>query len=81
MNAKEFHDKHGPKVVRQMRDKIGLSLQYWYHMKNGVCGVSAQKAVELAKASDEVAPGQGMKVIDLLGLRDLPSYLVGTGKE
>lgn len=81
MNAKEFHDAQGPKVVRQMRDKIGLCLQSWYHIKNGVHGVSVNKAIELAKASEEVAPGEGMKIVDLLGLRDLPAYLVGSGKD
>lgn len=81
MNAQEFHAKHGRKAVDKVREQLNMSLDYWYHIKNGVCGVSPEKAVKLAETSDEVAPGDGMKIIDLLGLRDIPSRLVGTGKE
>ena len=81
MNAKEFHDKHGRKIVDQVREKIGMSLCYWYNIKNGQVGVSSEKALTMAIASDEVTAGDGMQVVDLLRLRDLPARIVGTGKE
>ena len=81
MNAKEFHAKHGRKTVDQLREKLNISLDYWYHIKNNVCGVSTEKAVQLALASDEITAGDGMQVVDLLRIRDLPAHIVGTGKE
>jgi hypothetical protein len=31
--------------------------------------------------SDEITAGDGMQVVDLLRLQDLPARIVGTGKE
>jgi hypothetical protein len=32
-------------------------------------------------ASDEITAGDGMQIVDLLRLRDLPARVVGTGKD
>jgi hypothetical protein len=81
MNALEFHDKHGRRIVDKLLSRMGLSLCSWYHIKNGVRTVSPERAVLLALVSDEITAGDGMQVVDLLRLQDLPARIVGTGKE
>jgi hypothetical protein len=79
MTAQEFYKKYGRKVVREVCAKIGMREVYWNNIKNEHTAVSVHKALELAKASDEVT-GDPMTVVDLLRLRDLPSRIVGSGR-
>jgi hypothetical protein len=81
MDANEFHQKHGRKIVDQVREKLGMSLCSWYHIKNYARPVTPDRAVKLAIASDEITAGDGMQIVDLLRLRDLPARVVGTGKD
>lgn len=76
MNARQWHEKHGIKAVRQVCEKLGTSINYWKSVKGGYASVSTARALEFAKASDEVT-GDPMTVIDLLGLSDQPEHLVG----
>jgi hypothetical protein len=63
-------------------DKLGVTIHYWkgilHKTKLGAQnrGISHQRAMELAKTSDEIN-GDPMTVIDLLGLSDAPERLVG----
>jgi len=76
MNAKEFHEKHGVNAVKQVCEKLGTTVNYWKRVKGGHTAVSAERALALAKASDEVT-GDPMTVVDLLGLGDQPERIIG----
>jgi len=79
LNAKEFADKHGRDAVYKVCEKVGISLIYWSRIKNLHCTVSSARALELARASDEVT-GDPMTVVDLLRMREVPSRVTGSGR-
>ena len=79
MTADEFSKKYGRKAVRDVCAKVGISLIYWRNVKNLHTTVSSARALELAKASDEVT-GDPMTVLDLPRLGDVPARITGTGR-
>jgi hypothetical protein len=80
MNAREFHDKYGPEVVRKVCEKVGTSYNYWKSVKGEYRNVSAERALMFAMASNEVT-GDPMTILDLLGFQHLPAKLVGKVSE
>lgn len=80
MNAREFHEKYGLDAVREVCEKVGASIGYWKGIKGLYTTVSANRALEFAKASNEVT-GDPMTVVDLLGFQDVPAELIGEGKK
>jgi predicted methyltransferase MtxX (methanogen marker protein 4) len=82
MTADEFSKKYGKKAVRDVCEKVGISLIYWRNIKNMHCTVSSYRALELAKASAEVISesDEPMTVVDLLRMGDVPAHITGTGR-
>jgi hypothetical protein len=78
MTAQEWSKKYGKKAVREMCAKVGVSLVYWRNVKNQHSSVSTARALEFARASDEVSGGDPMTVVSLLRLDDLPARIVGS---
>jgi hypothetical protein len=80
MTPQEWSKKYGKKAVREMCEKVGVSLVYWRNVKNQHSPVSTARALEFAKASDEVSGGDPMTVVALLRLLDQPARIVGTSR-
>jgi hypothetical protein len=80
MNAREFHDKYGTDVVKEVCAKVGTSYGYWKGVKGLYRNVSAERALMFAEASNEIT-GDPMTVVDLLGFQHVPAALIGKGKE
>lgn len=78
MTAQEFAEKYGRKIVREVCAKVGISLIYWRNIKNLHTPISSARALELAKASDEVT-GDPMTVLALLRMHELPVRITGKG--
>lgn len=83
MTPKEWSKKYGRKAVKEMCEKVGVSLVYWRNVKNLHSPVSTARALQFARASDEVSGGDPMTVVALLRLQDQPAHIVGhaRGKE
>lgn len=82
MNAQEFHDAYGAKVVNQLLDHIGIGAIYWSNIRNGHKVVGKKRALEFARVSAQlVGPNKPhLTVIDMIGLRHEMPKLVGKAR-
>lgn len=82
MNAKEFHEHYGIKVVKQLLERMDVSRIYWNTIKNGNRTVSLRQAFKLAKASAELVPAgePHMTVLDLMGIGGESPKIIGVAR-
>lgn len=82
MNAQEFHEAYGVKVVNQLLDHIGIGPVYWSNIRNGHKVVGKKRALEFARVSAQlVGPNKPhLTVIDMIGLTHEMPKLVGKAR-
>lgn len=82
MNAQEFHETYGVKVVNQLLDHIGIGPIYWSNIRNGHKMVGKKRALEFARVSAQlVGPNRPhLTVIDMMGLTHEMPKIVGKAR-